>query len=267
MAEKKAHVRYIIIGGAALLLLIILQITGPLKPVTGAISRVLEPISYGAQSVGSVVSNFFGTIGSLDELMAENNDLKTENLRLTDQIAKLKEFEQENKDLRTQLGIAEKSSYDLIAGSVIGYTTDNIAQTILINRGERDGVKLDQAVVSPESVLVGKIIDVQASQSVVLLISDQNCRINALLQNSRATGLVSGEIGVGLKMETIPQDSILTIGEVVVTSGLGGNLPKGVVIGTIDSFSPSNNTLFQEAIVRPAVTIHDLELLFVITDY
>jgi hypothetical protein len=115
--------------------------------------------------------------------------------------------------------------------------------------------------------LVGRVDTLEESTSTVLLLNDQASSASALLGTSRLNGVVRGSTSGELVMDFIPQGPTFAVGEVVLTSGLGGRFPKGIVIGTIESIETQANAVFQKALVDPSVDFGSLELVLVITNF
>jgi rod shape-determining protein MreC len=122
-------------------------------------------------------------------------------------------------------------------------------------------------VVSGGPRLIGRVAEVGPRTAKVQLINDSNSSIAALLQNSRVTGLVVGQPDGSLHLEYLPQEEDISVGEIVLSSGLGGFLPRGLVIGQVTEVHQMDYELFQVAIVRPAVDFSRVELALVITAF
>lgn len=194
-------------------------------------------------------------------LPSQTDQLKRQNVELLAEIAKLKEIERENQILREQLGLEEKEDWQLISASIIGRN-----QVLVIDKGEKQGIKPGQPVIAQGGLLIGQIIETFPISSKVLLITNPQSEINALAQVTRAQGIVKGEYGLGLKMEMIPQDKEIHLGDIVITSGLDGQFPKGLIIGTIETINRLDNQIFQKAILQPTFSFRDLETVFVILE-
>ncbi len=115
--------------------------------------------------------------------------------------------------------------------------------------------------------LVGRIDEVTDSWSKVLLITDASSAVNAILQSSRLNGVVRGAPSGDLVMDYIPQGQVFSIGEVVLTSGLGGRVPKGIPIGQVTEIRQRDIDVFQQAVVQPTVDFQRLELVMIVTNF
>lgn len=206
-------------------------------------------------------SQFLQTIKDIDQ---ENEILKKENKKLTAEIVDLKELAWENKLLRNQLDLSPREDIELISTFVIGKGSQELGQYFIINKGKRDGIKKNQAVIASSGILVGKVVETLSDTSKILLITDTNSSISAIIQETRASGIVKGEHGLGLIMEMIPRDEEINFGETVITSGLEGFFPKGLLIGKIKETISSSSSIFQKAIIEPAVNVGELEMIFIV---
>jgi rod shape-determining protein MreC len=122
-------------------------------------------------------------------------------------------------------------------------------------------------VVTGGAVLVGRVAETGLHTSKVQLITDPGSNVAAMLQQSRATGLVVGQPDGSLRMLYIPQEDTVQVGDVVLTSGLGGAFPRGLVLGQVSQVVKQDFALFQEAVIHPAVDYRRVELTLVITSF
>jgi rod shape-determining protein MreC len=199
-------------------------------------------------------------------LERENAQLKNLVSSFQQKILQLEEAAQENQRLRELLSFSEKPSYQLVTASVIGRDISNWENTLFINRGTKQGIKVDKAVINPDG-LVGKIVEANASTSKVLLITDPDSRVSAILAKSRAQGLVVGSpAGFVLRcyMKYVSLDALVEPGEQVLTAGLGSVYPKGILIGTVVKIEKNPQSLYQTVWVKPAFSPDRLEEVLVI---
>lgn len=204
---------------------------------------------------------------SLEELERDNNSLRVENraLRATNQA--LRDVEHEVNRLRHALNYRERSLFKLVPAEIITRDAATWWRTATINRGKEDGVESDMPVLTDEG-LVGKTTTVSTNISVVLLISDENCRVAASVEGSREQGIVVGERVTGtltpsLDLNFLSKQADLKPGQKVYTSGVGGVFPSGLLIGSVRTFHV--RALDGQAQVTPAVDLSHLEDVFVVT--
>jgi rod shape-determining protein MreC len=153
---------------------------------------------------------------------------------------------------------------------VVGLEPNYYLRYVTINVGAQQGVEVGMPVVSGGSALVGRIAQVGPRTAKVRLLTDADSSVAGLLQTARVTGLVNGQPGEPddtLRMEWIPQDESVGVGDIVLTSGLGGFMPKGLVVGQVTDVRQMDFELYQAATVRPAVDFARLELVLVITTF
>lgn len=171
----------------------------------------------------------------------------------------LLEIEEENKRLRRLLGLKERSPYEGLASSVIAREPTNWFNTILLDQGEKSGVKENSVVITPEG-LAGRVIKINKNSSQALLITDPGSEIGALIQRTRIQGVIQGRKR-DLILKYLSLEADVREGDLVLTSGLeGGLFPKGLVIGRVKKIeSPHPQDLFLNIIVIPAVNLNSLE--------
>ncbi len=250
---------------------LVLHEVGYLQAAEDVVLRLVTPVqswfSNRARGVGDVVQ----TIRDLRTLRDENARLRQENDALIIENVQLKEAEAENERLRRLLDFTRTNpSYDYRGGEVgarvIGHDPSAYLDFVIIDLGERQGASLRMPVVT-ERGLVGRITEVHDTSSEVLLITDVNSAVTALIQTSRAMGVVRGLAGGGLLLDQVPQDVEVHEGEIVITSGLGDGFPRGLVIGQISNVYQRDYEMFQQARVRPTVDFRNLEQVLVITNF
>ncbi len=263
ISVKSKVVFFLLITLLVIMLGVILDKTGLLSPLKDVTLKITSPFQIAFSRAGHGVSNFFGLLGSIKNLSRENQELKNRNAQLVSENTKLKEVKKENSLLRRQLGFQKENNFHLLKAEVINRNPQSAFQFITLDQGEKAGIKEGQAVTF-NGALIGIVKETDYYTAKVLLITDQTSIVNAYIQESRASGIVKGQLGYSLKMELIPQNVVVKEGDTIITSGLGGLLPKGLTIGTIDSVDKANNEIFQTALIKPTVSFKDLETVFVI---
>jgi len=206
-----------------------------------------------------------------ERLEHENEDLRKANAKLLAENNTLRSFEKENAELRQALKYREISRFELVPARVIAREPSTWWQYVTIDRGQRDGVELNQAVVSTRG-LVGKIASVSATTSKVVLLGDENCRVAATLEGTNEQGIIIGqptEMGaVQCRMTFISRTASIDVGQLAFTSGLGGVFPQGLRIGEVSQLVPLRDTgghgLYREVIVQPSADLSKLDFLFVV---
>ena len=252
---------------ALILVWLVLDRAGGPNPIRDAFSSVLSPVQYAMERISRPVFDLAGNIGRLGSMASENETLRRENSELRSEIILLREAQIENETLRRELNFKSTvPSYQLLSAEVIGHDPNNLLEYLVIDRGSEDALQVGMPVLTNEG-LVGRISEVSAGSSKVMLITDSSSSVSALIQSSRATGIVQGYPGGELLMRYIPQGDDIAPGDIVITSGLGGNFPKRLVIGQVVSVENADVQMFQEARLVPAVNLHDLEFVMVLLNF
>jgi rod shape-determining protein MreC len=247
---------------------LILHESGQLQPIEDLAQYIIGPVQRSINSMVGGTADLFGTFRDARELRAENQQLREENSRLITENLRLKEFEAENATLRDLLRFTRNNpNYTMLAADVIGRDPSPYVSTIMINIGENRGLKPGMPVITGGSALVGRVLQVNPRTAKVQILEDVSSAVNAMIQGSRATGLVRGQPDGTLIMELIPQEEKVQPGDIVLTSGLGGDLPRALVIGQVSEVTRRDVDLFQSAALRPAVDLNRLEVVTVIMNF
>jgi rod shape-determining protein MreC len=165
--------------------------------------------------------------------------------------------------LNKLLSFKSNLTFSTKAAQVIGRDSSNWLSTLIIDKGEKAGINIGMPVIS-DTGLVGKIVEVSKSTSRVLLINDPNLKVAALVQDSRDEGMVSGSLGGTCRMYFLSLDSEVKINDVVVTSGLGGVFPKGLLIGRVVDVDLDSTGLMKNCSIKPATNLSRIEEVLVI---
>ena len=262
----------IIVGIAVVvLILVVANITGPsrgqLSFLERAVQDLLAPIKSGATYVYEKISYIPVYIGGVNEIVAENERLKSEVMQLRDRLGVLEAAQQENVRLHALLDIVEEMhDWTPVTSRIIGRDGSSWYNTVTITGGENMGFKKDMPVINSEG-LVGRIISVSKYSSEVLLLIDKNGAVGAMIQASGTFGVVQSidENNAILQLIHIPYDAILEQGQVIVTSGLGGVFPAGLRIGYVTGTAASDGGLMQKATITPFVDFERLREVLVLT--
>ena len=236
---------------------------GILDPAENGISYVTKPIQVTFHEIGNKFYNFFNIFFSLNKLQSKNSELEEEVKKLNAEVASLQELKVENKALRDQLGFSQKTDYQTVAAEIISHEPESLLQYFMINKGKSDGIDKNMIVLS-SGLLVGKVSDVYDKQAKVVLITNPTSSTAVMTENSRANGIVKGGIEYPLVMEMIPQNEVISPGDRIVTSGYGGDYPKGLLLGTVENVESKPTDLFQKAVIKPLIDFSRLEIVFVV---
>jgi len=236
---------------------------GFLDGAKNAVTVLISPIGSYFSDVGSNFENFFSSIFNISNLQEENAQLSSEVNELRAEVARLNEVQSENKSLRHDLDFVEKSGFEYIPATVMAYDPANVRGMVTVYKGKKDGIEVGMAAVS-EGYLIGRAYEVGDNYTKIILITDPTSAIPVSIQNTNTNGLARGELGSGLSMEKIPQGEKVSIGDIVITSGLGGEIPRGIIIGKIENIDSNENSLFITASIRPQANLGNvLRVLFI----
>lgn len=222
-----------------------------------------SPFLEAGNSIGEYFHTRITNIRNLGNLYDENAVLKQRIIDLEKQVSELANAAQENEHLRAELGITNRPAADeTVAASIISRTTNNLLGEALIDQGENAGLKPGQAVVS-QGIFIGRVDEVFKNTARISLVNSQNTIVQAKLTDSEALGLVSGGL-TGLRLKEVDQGIEIREGEIVQTSGLGGTVPQGLIIGQVDHTVSEQNSPKQEAVIHSPINFDQLRLVFVI---
>lgn len=234
--------------------------------------RLLEVVTFSAFSeierftatvFGGVTGAWSSYVG-LRGVAAENERLRREVTNLGVQLQRERALAQRGMRLGLLLQLKQAMPLPTLAAEVIGGDASAWFQTITIDKGAADGVTADMAVLSPGGV-VGRVVGTPAHRAArVQVLIDRNAGAGALVERSRAGGVVVGD-GVGLHMEYVSNLADVRAGDAVVTSGLDGIYPKGLVIGFVTAVEPGSG-LYKTVRLRSSVDYSSLEEVLVVTD-
>ena len=214
-------------------------------------------------SVG-LMQDALGFIPNYFDLRRENRTLRELNLTLTDEVSRLREARLENIRLHQMLGLKEKSRYGYIAANVVGKTLQLLRNTVTLDAGEKQGVRVNMPIVS-ESGLVGKVVATSSEFSVGQILLNRELRVSAKVQRSRVDGIVRWEGGRMLTLQNVVKTQDVQPGDLVMTSEYSTVFPAGIPIGVVNATHYNSGSLFQTVEIAPGVDFTRLEEVFVIT--
>jgi rod shape-determining protein MreC len=195
---------------------------------------------------------------------AENARLRQEVMDLRIEALRVRETEEENARLRRLLALRERLPLTTIVGEVIGRER-GWARSLTLNRGVGDSVVRMTPAITPDG-LVGRVVETRPGTSIVQLISDPSSTVGATAQRTRTNGVVEGESRGTTRFKFMARDGAgLRVGDVIVTSGLGGVFPKGIPIGRVAAIEDRGSALFHYATLAPAVDFARIEEVLLLT--
>jgi len=237
--------------------------TGPIHQVRRGVQAVAAPVSAAGEWVTRPVRATTAWVSDLGVSRSDLQELRDQNQELRRLNAELEEARQENERLKGLVAFVEANKLESLGARVIGRPTSAWDGVIVIDRGSADGVKQGMPVIGPAGLL-GQTIEVTSRSAKVRLITDQRGRVAAILQKTRAEGIVRGSIDGKLTLDFVSTEVTVTAGDVVITSGMGGVYPKGLVVGEVDTVRREANDLYPYISVRPSAQIEGIEEVLVL---
>lgn len=205
---------------------------GPLHTAQSVVSDVIAPLNFlgagasaGTEGVAEAVSDATADESTLSALRESNAELR-------ELVAQAEEYRQEAQRLQELLDLTDRYNIDGIAARIVAKSSTAWNQTVSIDAGRADGVEAGMTVMGTSGV-IGQIASVSEHSSVVRLLTDSQSGAAAMVQSSRAQGIVRGSLEGLLFLENLEEDAQVAVGDVVITSGLGGSYTSGLIIGTV----------------------------------
>jgi rod shape-determining protein MreC len=237
------------------------------------LSFALRPIQGALHDVGAGIAGVAGAIQEIDQLRIDNAALRSENDRLTNENARLKEFARENELLTALLQLRTGLAHETVATQVIARESFEGRRLVVLDKGTDDGIERGDVVVVQGGALAGRVTEVGPTFAKVTLLTDSSSTVVGQLLTSGATGEVVGQLGGVMVMRAIDANARINLDEEVFTAGieLAGGIrsayPKGLLIGHVVEAERDVNAVVQTAFLVPAAELDTLEFALVITDY
>ena len=216
---------------------VVMTVTMPVRYLGSAIASPFN-------AIGNVASNLTASPETLSDLEAENEELRA-------QLAELTEAQATAERLEGLLGLQSTYNLQSTAARIVGESGDAWSRTVTINKGSLDGLAINMPVCNSAGI-IGQIIEVSPTTSTVRLITDENSGVSAMVQSTRAQGILQGQPDGTLRLEFVTIDSDVKEGDIIVSSGLGGVYPKGLPLGVVASVDRPDNASYYTIIVTPA---------------
>lgn len=253
---------------AVIVLLVFLHSLKITAPVENGLFSLLKPVQTGLVSFTHSFNRFFDRFSRISDLLQENSRLKTQIDDLTLEKNLLQTTLKENEIIAPQVKFLQEKNYDFVMARVVSRSVDPTFKTLMINRGEKDGLKKGMPVVVDNGFLAGKISQVESNRSEVILLNDARSTTLAQIQNDQASpGIVTGEFGLSLQMDFIPKEDKIENGQFIITNGLENYIPKGLVIGHIENIKIKTGDFFQTATLVASNSYDLLEVVSVIIHF
>ena len=254
---------------AASLILLLARDTAVIHSASTFATELLIPVERVLGEIGAPVSRAWQAVAEIERLRSDNESLRTQvdrltldNVRLTEQVIAAEQAAKLN-------AAAATLPFKTVQAPVVAADPSGVVHSIVLGVGNTSGVKVDDIVVS-DTGAVGRVSEVGANYSKVVLVTDSASTVSALVQGSRAAGIVRGQFGDTLVMDWILQTEDVKVGDVVITAGLAigdgvrSLYPKGLILGKVVEVTKGDTGTFQRAILVPAVDLRHLENVLVV---
>lgn len=242
------------LASAALLSLILIFDLGGLN----------QYVSQGSLAVFySVFTKARSSVEELTSVSAENRRLRLLLVETSERLMRLEEMKRENSRLRSVLGFEPPAGFKLLPAAVIAVYGEPIPYSVTINRGSGDTVVVNEALINQDG-LIGRIVDVSNDYAAVQLLTNPSNRVAARVDGSREMGIIKYIPGRGLVLDNFPIQGNIKEGDLILSSGLGGIYPAGLVIGIVESVVRPAENAFCDVLVQPAANFMSLEELFIL---
>jgi rod shape-determining protein MreC len=254
---------------AVIILLVVVFIfsRGGDNPVKGSVLYLTSPLLKTFRIFSGGTQGLFHFLGSIGDLKNENEKLLGENRELLAKNALLKDIEGENKFLREQMELLPRKEYTLESSFVIAQDPLGQGNYLFIDKGDGNGIETGMPVIVSKGILVGRVTEVYSNSSKVVLTNEKSSAVNCETEDTGAKGIVKGNYGLGLMMDMISQSEVVKEGDIIISSGLGGNIPRGLYIGKVKEVGQSADRLFQQASIIAPVDFSSLRVVSVIKEW
>jgi rod shape-determining protein MreC len=253
-----------IVAGVCLLLLT-LQMRGGAARASDALAFFTTPVQTVVSRVNRTAFGLWSTYQDWKNVRAENRRLRDEAQRLRVESLRVSEVDEENRRLRRLLQLKEALPLETISGEIIGREWGGWVRSLTVNRGRSSRVMRLTAVIGPDG-LIGRIVDVRGGSSVVQVLTDPASTVGAHVVRTRTPGIIEGEPRGTIRFKYMARDGAgMQVGDLVVTSALGGLFPRGIPIGRVRSIDDRGSALFHYAQITPAVDFARIDEVLLLT--
>jgi rod shape-determining protein MreC len=247
--------------------LVVLALGGYFNPVTNWFTRITVNAQTWVSGRYLAIVDFLTVPRDVASLRQRNGELEAEVARLQTQVIDLQQQVTETNILSALVDFARANpEYSYKAASVIGRDPSPFLHYVIINAGSNEGILPGMPVVTDKG-LVGRVDAVISEAARIQLVTDAASAINVRMQVSKTEAMLAGSTTGNLSMDMIPQDANIQVGDVVLTSGLGGNYPANILVGQVISVRKLQSDLFQQAAIQPNVDYNQLQFVLIITNF
>ncbi|MRS11564.1 MAG: rod shape-determining protein MreC [Actinobacteria bacterium] len=237
--------------------------TGPLRTARSVTLEVTAPIARLGTAAASPFRAFTVWVEGLGASRERLETLEAQNDELRARLAELEEARQENERLRALVEFAEERKLAKLGARVTRRPVSIWEGVIQLDRGSSDGVESGMPVIAAQG-LVGQVAEVSPNSCTVRLLTDQQSGVAAMIQSTRATGVVRGSVSGELSLDFVDRAQLPIVGDVVITSGLGGVYPTGIVVGDVTLVDDRRGELYPRVTLESRVQVDRIEEVFIL---
>ena len=235
----------------------------PWNPLAEVLVEILAPVQKAVKSSVNFTTGLWSKYIGLINTHDENNRLKKENELLMMENSRYRELLATYKRLQELLNFKENTEETVLAAQVIGRDPTGLFRSVIIDKGENSGIRDNMPVVNAKGV-VGQIVSVSYNYSKVLLLIDQNSAVDCIIERSRDSGIVKGVSSKVCTLDYVLKTSDVSVGDLVITSGLDRVFPKGNYVGEVTEVEDTPGELFKSVKIKPSVDFSKLEEVLVL---
>lgn len=245
------------------LLLIAFSAVGLLDPVQGVVLRVTSPIEKTVSGAFRPIATILSDAGNLDAIRDENRRLRVENEQLRVEIAELEQETERVAELEAIVAIPATQGETLVPANITQRFSSPFTDTVRIDRGSGSGIRAGMVVLSAQGSLLGTVTEATGNSAFIRLVTDSNSRVAAQVAETKVTGSAEGTADRKLAFNFAETGDEVAIGHTIVTSGLGGNYPPEILIGTVRAVSGTPQDLFRDIEIEPTIRLSTAQTVLV----
>ena len=255
------------------LISIVLSENRTFDPLQNLSLTIAAPLESGIRDLADPASDFLQGVFDRGDVVRENERLRRELERLQTEVAAGDDARRRVRELEEALGFKDSRPDDqLVVADVIAQDPSGLKRALAINRGSKDGLDEGMVVLSRDGSLVGTVSLVHDDFAWLRLISDPNSAVNIAVQpqgeeSPAARGIAVGDLRSGVNLEMLPTEAEIKQGDLVTTSGLGGNYPRALLLGTVKTVDEKPQAPSKRAVLEPSAELSALETVFIVTSF
>ena len=226
---------------------------------------IFSPLTRAVIFTGEESASLFKNIFGIRSLIQENIFLQSQRDFFREEYFKMAGAAQENEFLRQALSLEKEKGRKFILANILSFDPFSAEDSFIIDKGSQSGLKVADPVILSGGIVVGRVKDLSANQSRVLLITSPQSQVTAVAEGNKANGVVTGSASGSLNLDLVLKDTELKPGQILLTSGLDGVFPPALLLGEISRVYNDTAQSFQKAAVQPFFNLRDLKQVFIIT--